>query len=308
MSKNFSAAQVGGEARLGEADVAELEREPGGQHRVAAVGDVGERPAVHQRGRALHRLHQVRVDGVAQQRGHRAGHPERVGGHRLAVGGQRDQHPAEPLLEVHQVLGQAQRGHDLGGRGDEEARLARHAVEAPAEPDHHVAQGAIVDVEDALPRHLADVDAERVAVVEVVVDGGGEQVVRRGDRVEVAGEVQVDLVHRHHLRPAAPGAAALHAERGPDGGLAQRDDRPRTDAPERLPDADGHGGLAVAGRGRRDGRHHHELAVGPVAAGGQRADAHLGLVVAVRDPLLRAEAELARDLGDRPGLPVSVGA
>jgi len=82
---------------------------------------------------------------------------------------------------------------------------------------------------------------------------------------------------------------------------------PGADPRQRLPHPDGHGGLAVAGRGRRDRRHHHQLAVGPVAAGGQGPDAHLGLVVAVGDPLLRGEAQLARDLRDRPGLPVSVG-
>ena len=56
------------------------------------------------------------------------------------------------------------------------------------------------------------VDAERVAVMEVVVEHRGEQVVRRRDRVEVAGEVEVDLVHRDHLRVAAARRAALHAE------------------------------------------------------------------------------------------------
>ena len=34
------------------------------------------------------------------------------------------------VSQVAQVLGQAQRGHDLGGGGDEEAGLARHAVHA----------------------------------------------------------------------------------------------------------------------------------------------------------------------------------
>ena len=40
-----------------------------------------------------------------------------------------------------------------------------------------------------------------------------EQIVRRADGVEVAGEVQVDVLHRHDLGVAAAGGAALHAER-----------------------------------------------------------------------------------------------
>ena len=46
----------------------------------------------------------------------------------------------------------------------------------------------------------------------MVVEHGGEQVVRRADGVKVAGEVQVDVLHRHDLRVAAAGRAALASE------------------------------------------------------------------------------------------------
>jgi hypothetical protein len=51
-----------------------------------------------------------------------------------------------------------------------------------------------------------------------------QQVVRQRNGVEVAGEVQVDVLHRHHLRVAAAGRAALHAEHRAQRGLAQADD------------------------------------------------------------------------------------
>ena len=50
-----------------------------------------------------------------------------------------------------------------------------------------------------------------------------EQVVGAADGVEVAGEVQVDVFHRHHLGIAAAGGAALDAEAGAEGRLAQAD-------------------------------------------------------------------------------------
>jgi hypothetical protein len=53
-------------------------------------------------------------------------------------------------------------------------------------------------------------------VVDVVVDQRREQVVRGRDRGEVAGEVQVDVFHRHDLRVTATGGAALHAEDRPE--------------------------------------------------------------------------------------------
>ena len=266
-------AEVGGEARLGQADLAELQRHAGGHHRVAPVRDVGEGPAVDEGGRALHGLHEVGMDGVAEQRGHGPRHPEGVRGHRLAVAGERHHHAPQPGPEVGEILGEAQHGHDLGRGGDEEAALARHPVHAPAEADDEAPQRAVVHVEGPLPQHLAHVDAERVAVVEVIVQGGGEQVVGGGDGVKVAGEVQVDLVHGHDLRAAAAGAAALEAERGADRRLAERDHRTRARLPEGLAEADGHGGLAVAGRRGRDGGDHHELAVGSLPPRVERVEA-----------------------------------
>src|SRR6202041_1444564 len=46
-------AEIRAEARLGDDIVGKLERRGGGEHRVAAVGDVGERTAVNESGGAL---------------------------------------------------------------------------------------------------------------------------------------------------------------------------------------------------------------------------------------------------------------
>jgi len=52
-------------------------------------------------------------------------------------------------------------------------------------------------------------------VVNVVVQHGGQQVVRQRDGAEVAGEVQIDVFHGHHLRHAAACGTALHAKHRP---------------------------------------------------------------------------------------------
>jgi hypothetical protein len=223
---------------------------------------------------------------------------QRVGGHRLAVAGERHHHAPQPLPQIGEVLGEAQHGHDLGGRGDEEAPLARDPVHAAAEAEHGASERAIVHVERALPQDLAHVDAERVAVMEMIVERGGEHVVGGGDRVEVAREVEVDLVHRHHLGAAASRPPALESERRADGRLAQRDHRSRPRLPQGLPEADGHGGLAVARRRGRDRGDDHELAVGPRPPRGERVQPHLGLGVAVGDPLALGEPEVGGDGGD----------
>ena len=95
------------------------------------------------------------------------------------------------------------------------------AVGDAAERADDLAQRAVVHVEDAAPGDAARVDAERVAPVDVVVDQRRQQIVRRGDGVEVAGEMEVDVLHRHDLRIAAAGRAALHAEARAERRLAQ---------------------------------------------------------------------------------------
>ena len=95
------------ESRLGDADLAELLSQLGRDHGVAAVGDVGERPAVDEGRRALERLDEVRVDGVAEERRHRAGDLEVLRQHRPAVEREPQEDPAQAALEIHQVLGEA---------------------------------------------------------------------------------------------------------------------------------------------------------------------------------------------------------
>src|SRR6185436_19050003 len=109
------------------------------------------------------------------------------------VAGVADDNVAEPALEVLEVGGEAEDRHDLGGHGDVEARLARIAVGDAAERADDLAQRAVVHVHDATPGDATRVEAERIAPVDVVVNQRREKVVRRGDGVEVAGEVEVDV-------------------------------------------------------------------------------------------------------------------
>ena len=167
---------------------------------------------------------------------------------------------AETLAEIGAAVGEREDGHDLGGGGDHEPGLARGPVLAAAEPGGDAAQRAIVHVHAARPQDLLRIDPQLVAEVQMRVEQRGQQVVRRGDGVEVAGEVQVDLVERRERRLAAAGRAALLAEDGAERRLAQRGDGvvPALDQP--LRQADGGDGLAFAARRRRDGGDEDQLA------------------------------------------------
>ena len=144
--------------------------------------------------------------------------------------------------------------------GDDELGLARDAVLASAEADDDVAQRPVADVDDARPQDPVRVDAERVLVVEAVVDERAGEVVRRADRVDVAGQVEVEVLHRDDLAVAAAGGAALDPEHRPERRLADVDRRPLADVVEALGEADRRRRLALAERRRGDRRDDDVLA------------------------------------------------
>src|SRR4051812_33898336 len=86
--------------------------------------------------------------------------------------------------------------------------------------DQDASEGAIVDVDDAWPADREWIDAQLVAAEEVVVEERGAKVVGRSDGVQVAREVEVDVLHRHDLAVPATGPATLHAEHRSERGLA----------------------------------------------------------------------------------------
>ncbi len=263
--------------------------------------DVGERPAVHERRRVLEGLHQVGRERVAQQHGHRAVGLQVARGDRRLVAGVADHDVADAALEVGPRLGQAEDRHQLGRDDDVEAVLARVAVADPAQPDDQVAQRPVVEVHDPLPADAADVDAELVAVVDVVVDQRREQVVRGREGGEVAGEVQVDVVHRDDLGVAAAGRAALHPEHRSHRRLAQAGHRLVAEAVQRVGEPDGGRGLALAGGRGGERGHQDQPPRRPVGQGREVAQVHLGLGVPVGHQVLGVDPErLLGHLGDRP--------
>ena len=257
-------AEVGAEARLRHHVVGQFQRRRGCKHRIAAVRDVGKRTAVNEGRVVFQGLHQVRFQSLLEQHRHRALSLEVPGEDGRQIPAVPDHDVAEPLLEVDQAFREAEDGHDFGSHDDVESVLARVAVAGTAQPHRNLAQRAIIHVDDTLPGDAPHVEAQLVAVVDVVVDQRREQVVSQSDRAEIAREVQVDIFHRNDLGVTAAGCAALHAEYRSQARLAQADHRLLADLVERI--AESHRGrrLALArGRGAQGGDQ-NEFAVGLV--------------------------------------------
>ncbi len=290
-------AEVRAEAGLGDDDIAQRQCGARGKNGVAAVGDVAEGSGMHERGSALERLHEVGTDGVLEQERHGARCLELARAHRMTrrPRGAADNDVAAAALEIGRAGGERKDGHDFAGRHDDEPLLTRDAVHRAAESDDDLAQGAVVHVDGARPRDAARVDAERVALLQVVVEHRAQQRMGAADGVEVAGEMQVDVVHRQHLRVPAAGGTALDAEHRAERRLANGEHGIGANATQRLREAHRRGGLAFAGGRRVDGGDEHEAPLGR-ALGHFEGD--LRLVLAVEVEVVTGQADFCRDVDD----------
>ena len=229
---------------------------------VAAVRDVAERPGVHDRRAAFERLHEVGADRVLEQHRHRARRLEVARAHRRLARPCSTPTmiwPSRCSRSSRLVASATIAMISLAGMMTQRSSRTTPFAGA-AEADDRVPQRAIVHVDRPRPGDPPRVDVERVALLQVVVEHRRQQRVRARDGVEVAGEVQVDVGHRDHLRVAAAGRAALHAEHRAEARLAHAEDRVDAEPPQRLRQADRDRALAFAGRRRIDRGDEHEAA------------------------------------------------
>ena len=241
-------------------------------------------------GLTLERLDEIRLDRLLEHDRERACRAELLRGHRLALVRLADGDLPEPLAQIGEIARHRDHGHDLARRGDVEAGLARIAVRLAAEAGDDVTQRAVVHVQAAPPGDRDRIEAEEVPMHEVRVDQRREQVVRGRDRVQIAGEVEVQVLHRDDLRVAAAGSASLDAEDRPERGLAQAEHGLLAEDAEPLGQRHGGRGLPLPRRCRRDRRDVDQLRVRPVREPIQHREIDLCLVAPVRLDLLGRRA------------------
>ena len=276
-----------------------------------ADGNVGERAGMNENRLMLDRVAHGGVDGVAHPRGHRACNLEIVTGDGFAAAGVSDDNLADALTQILEVTGDSQNRHQLGADGNAELGLHHEAVQTAADADDDVAQALRAEVHD--PAHL---DALRVNVealeallgqplVIVValmlhtrVQGNHRQVVRVHDIVDIAGQAERELGHRHQKGVAAAGRSALDVHGRAAGGLTQCAADVQAQLAEAFDQAQRNSGLAFAERSRGNGGDFDELAVGLILQALHDLNEVDLRGLAVGDDLLGQQAELFPEVVD----------
>ena len=127
--------------------------------------NVGKRSAVHQCRRIFECLHQIRLDGVFQERRHRAYTLQIAREHRFAAVGVSHQNIAEPLFQVVYVRSKAQNCHNFAGDGNHKVIFTRYAVDFAAQPHNNIAKRAVIHIETAFQENTARVNPQFVALL-----------------------------------------------------------------------------------------------------------------------------------------------
>ena len=117
------------------------------------------------------------------------------------------------LFQFRNRTSKADDRHDFACDGNAKAISPWHSVHSAAESDD-AAQFAVVEIDVPLPRNRAGIYFEFVAVMNVIIDQSRNQIVCYGNRMDIAGKVQIDFFHRNNLRPSATARTTLYAEAG----------------------------------------------------------------------------------------------
>ena len=161
-----------------------------------------------------------------------------------------------------------------------------------------MAQLTVVHIDNALPGDALNIDTELVALLNMVVEHGGQQVIGGANSMEVAGKVQVDVLHGDDLRPAAAGSATLDAKDRAERRLTQGHSALDAATAQSIGQTDGRSGLALARRRGVDGGHEDKLGlvIGRLV---EQGIVDLCLVKAVRNQMLNVDAGVLGHLGNR---------
>ena len=221
-----------------------------------------------------------------------------MGGDRGAGAGIADHHTAKTRFQISQAVGQTEHRHDFRGHSNVKAVLPGHAVGLAAQAADDAAQLTVVHVYAAFPGDAPHVDSKLIALLDMVVQHGGQQVVGRADGVKVSCKMEVDILHGDHLGISAPGRAAFDAENRAQTGLPQSDHGVLSQAAHAVGQSHGGGGLALTCGRRVDGGDQYQLAVGRSGTVGKQLQVDFGFVFAVILQIILVHARQFRDVPD----------
>jgi len=185
------------------------------------VCDIGERSAVDECRRMLKCLNKIWLERILQQCCSGSLTLDVSNCYRIIIVSISYYNLGDPLLHVVYILSQAEDSHDLTCYCYLESVFSRAAARLSAKSVNDVTQLSVVHVDSSLPCDLSRIYVHLIALLDMVVHHGCDQVVCRSYGVHVASEVKVDILHRNYLGISAACSSALDTEYRSQGWLTK---------------------------------------------------------------------------------------
>ena len=131
--------------------------------------NVGKRAAVNKRRSSTKRLHKVGVDCVFQQSGKCTLCVQLTGGDWRPVEREANSDRSESPFQICSICRKTQNSHDLGRGRDSKPCLGRHSIRRSTKSGDYFSQGPVIDVHATLPGDPPWVNAELIALMDVVI-------------------------------------------------------------------------------------------------------------------------------------------
>ena len=209
----------------------------------------------------LQRLDDVRFDRIFEKRRHCACRVQIFRRDRIPVKVICHDDPGQTLFQIRKIIRQTEDCHDLGCHRDHEMILPHHSVHLVAEADNNIAEHAVVHIQAAFPHNLSGIDPQSIALLDMVVKHGRQQIVGGSDGMEITGKMKIQIFHWNDLCVSAARRASLDAEAGPERGFTKGNQRLFIQFCHCLSETHGCRRLSLSGRSRIDRCDKHKLSV-----------------------------------------------
>ena len=209
-------------------------------------------------------LYQVGLQRIFQQYSHSAVCANLFCGYRFIIISIANDDFAQHFFQVMQVVCQTENCHNFRSNGDLEAVFSGNTVYLAAQTGNHMTELSVVQVYNSFPSDFSGVDVQFIALLDMVVHHGSQQVICCCDGMEVTCKVQVDVFHRHYLCIAAASRTAFDTHAGTQRGFSQACQGVFAHFLQGLCQTDGNGCFAFPSRCRVYSCYQNQFCVGSV--------------------------------------------
>ena len=163
------------------------------------MGNIGEWTSVYESGSSLGRLDQVGINGLVEQDCHGTMCLEVACIDGIPLKCERNENVSDPLLQVFEIVGKTENGHDLGCCGYDKMLGSCDPCGLLSHSDNNVTELPVAGIHAPLPEDPVGIYLEWIVTVDHIVQHGGEQIVGSRNSRYVASEMKVDLLHGDNL-------------------------------------------------------------------------------------------------------------